>query len=286
MFKIAQIFVFTFLFFQTSQAADTAATLLEEIVEKKAQTTTMAVIPAAGRGTRFGEEGIIKPKGFIEVVGQPIIYQSLANLANNGIANVLFVTGHCNKYYEELAQNLKSPTIKTAHNVDFAKFGNMHTVYTAKGFVTDSILLLDSDIIYPEQVLKALINDPHPNVLLATTTTKSGDEVYVEVDSDRNLVNLSKNPSGMTIDSESVGICKLSVKCFEAMCANYEAALKTDPNLKMEYEQGLIAVCKENPVHVLRLRFEDQCPWTEIDTQEHYKRAIDYVIPLMKQLNK
>ena len=68
------------------------------------------------------------------------------------------------------------------------------------------------------------------------------------------------------------------------MCSFYEAALRENPELKMEYEQGLVAVSKEHPIHVLRMNFEDQCPWTEIDTEWQRVRAVDYVLPLIKSL--
>ena len=34
------------------------------------------------------------------------------------------------------------------------------------------------------------------------------------------------------------------------------------------------------------MHIEDQCPWTEIDTQAHYERALKDVLPLMKELEK
>lgn len=291
MFKIiiTQIFVFlSFVNHEEVNAAETVSALLDQceqddVVQKK---TLLAIIPAAGRGARFGEAGVLKPKGFIEVEGKPIIHSSIEHLVCGGIERIIFITGHCSKYYEELASTCKHPVVGLLHNPDFAKFGNMHTISLAKDSVAESVLLLDSDIIYPVSALQALINNPHPNVLLSTTTTKSGDEVYVEADKNGNLVKLSKNKDELVIDSESVGIYKLSRECFQAMCTSYEAALKKNPDLKMEYEHGLVAICKEHPVHVLKMRFEDQCPWTEIDTQEHYERAVNYVLPLMRNLEK
>ncbi|MCX7343293.1 MAG: phosphocholine cytidylyltransferase family protein [Proteobacteria bacterium] len=294
MFKIIITQIFVLLFFinhEQANAAEAASALLDQHEQEDAakkstsqKTPLLAIIPAAGRGARFGEAGVLKPKGFIEVEGQPIIYSSIEHLVCGGIERILFITGHCSKYYEELSGKYKHPIVGLLHNPDFAKFGNMHTIYLAKDSVAESVLLLDSDIIYPVSALQALINDPHPNVMLSTTTTKSGDEVYVEADGNGNLLKLSKNKDELEIDSESVGIYKLSRECFQAMCNSYETALKKNPDLKMEYEHGLVAVCKEHPVHVLKMRFEDQCPWTEIDTQEHYERAVSYVLPLMKEL--
>ena len=295
MFKIVITQIFILLFFINQDlvnASDAGSSVSlgqeEELTVPRSSLALskplLAVIPAAGRGARFGEAGVLKPKGFIEVEEKPIIHSSIEHLACGGIERILFVTGHCSTYYEELAGKCGHPIVSLLHNPDFAKFGNMHTIYLARDFVAESILLLDSDIIYPVPALQALISDPRPNVLLSTTTTNSGDEVYVEVDVNGNLVKLSKNKDELKIDSESVGIYKLSRECFQAMCTSYAAALEKNPDLKMEYEQGLVAVCKEHSVHVLKMSFEGQCPWTEIDTQEHYERAVSYVLPLIKAL--
>ncbi len=296
MFKVVITQIFVLLFFinhEQVNASEAVSALLdpyaqEDVVRKSTaqKMPLLAIIPAAGRGARFGEAGVLKPKGFIEVEGKPIIHSSIEHLVCGGIERILFITGHCSKYYEVLAGEYMHPIVDLLHNPDYAKFGNMHTICLAKDSVAESILLLDSDIIYPVSALQALIRDPHPNVLLSTTTTKSGDEVYVEKDGNGNLVKLSKNKDELEIDSESVGIYKLSRECFQAMCTSYEAALKENPDLKMEHEHGLVAVCKEHPVHVLKMRFEDQCPWTEIDTQEHYERTVSCVLPLMKELEK
>jgi len=197
MFKIIITKIFVLLLFinhEKINAAETVSELIEqyeknEVAKKSSPAAAdpsaqkihlLAVIPAAGSGARFGKEGVFKPKGFIEVEKKPIIHSSIENLVCGGIKRILFITGHCSKYYEELAkQYVYHPVIDLLHNPDFTKFGSMHTVYLAKDSPAESVLLLDSDIIYPVHALKALINDPHPNVLLSTTTTKSGDEVYL-----------------------------------------------------------------------------------------------------------
>jgi len=61
---------------------------------------------------------------------------------------------------------------------------------------------------------------------------------HKEVDTNGNLVKLSKNKDGLKIDSESVGIYKLSRECFQAMCSSYEEALKKIMSLKWNTNMG------------------------------------------------
>ena len=62
-----------------------------------------AVILAAGMGTRLQGEVTDRPKGFLELGGQPIIAESIQALADAGIGDVVIVTGHCAGHYDDLA---------------------------------------------------------------------------------------------------------------------------------------------------------------------------------------
>ncbi len=54
----------------------------------------IAIIPAAGRGTRLGELGAGTPKAMIDVAGRPAIVRVLDGLAAAGLTQAVVVTGH------------------------------------------------------------------------------------------------------------------------------------------------------------------------------------------------
>ena len=55
--------------------------------------STVAVILAAGMGTRLGALGEGRPKGFVEIGGVPIVERSIACLVARGIDRIVIGTG-------------------------------------------------------------------------------------------------------------------------------------------------------------------------------------------------
>ncbi len=231
-----------------------------------------AVILAAGRGVRLGELGLMRPKGFIELGGRPIIERSLEYLTTMGIARVLIVTGHQAQFYRELARRRQG--IDLLHNARYAESGSMYSLYLARESVRDEFLLLESDLIYERRALDTLAAAA-TDALLVSGPTHSGDEVYVEASGPR-LTGLSKKRADLAGDviGELVGISRLSPSCLQAMCAYAERVFRD--TLRLEYEQALVAAAHQMPVN---------CPlvsdlaWAEIDDAHQLERARSQVFP-------
>ncbi|MEI6188626.1 MAG: phosphocholine cytidylyltransferase family protein [Alphaproteobacteria bacterium] len=240
---------------------------------------------AAGMGTRLGAEGIVKPKGFIELGGRTLIEHSIQKLKACGVTSTIIVTGHQKQFYEKFAEAFSdaSFSIKCCYNEEYATTGTMHSFYKAKAMLeelnTSSFLLLESDIIYRQSALKALQEDPRKNIILATSATNAGDEVYIDASElDDRVQNISKDKGALkTVHSEFVCITKFSMNAFQEMCKLYKNGFEANPYLKAEYGRyGIVNICKEVPFYALRLPFAD-CPWTEVDTVEQQERAKELV---------
>mgnify|MGYP000875354609 FL=1 len=176
-----------------------------------------AVILAGGLGSRLKDKTKTMPKGFLEIGGTAIVEQSVQKLLAHGIEKIIIGTGHCNEYYDRLAQ--KYPAIVTVKNERYAETGSMGTLECCAALVTGSFLLLESDLIYDSIGLFTLINDERKNLILASGATHSGDEVYLQADADMRLTGLSKKKQDLhSILGELVGITKLTKVVLNNMC--------------------------------------------------------------------
>ena len=235
-----------------------------------------AIILAAGRGCRFGARTKSMPKGFIEFDGMPIVEKSIRFLLAGGIKKIIIGTGHCHTYYEQLAA--KIPEIEIHYNPQYAHCGSMGTLEVCAPHVSGGILLLESDLLYERRALELLLNNPASDLILASGKTDSGDEVYLEVDSDNKICKISKKVSELSnIFAELVGITKLSKKTLEYMC-NYAAA-EREKNPVMEYETALYSIREQRKIEVLK---EENLVWCEIDDEQHLKRAMSIIYPKLK----
>ena len=238
-----------------------------------------AVILAAGLGSRFNKESIEGPKGFIEFDGQTIVMRSINNLKSVGISRIIFGTGYLSGYYEVLEDKQSIFCIK---NHLYANTGSFFTLYNLNNHLHEDFLLLESDLLYEKRALNVLLNHSKSDVILASGKTGSGDEVFIEVNENNYLKSLSKNQSDLSnIYGELVGISKISLDTYQIL--SEWAKINMECAKQIHYEEALDKISDKRDIYVEKI---EDLVWTEIDTEEHYKRAFDYVYPeLLKKEN-
>ena len=227
-----------------------------------------AVILAAGMGVRIRDHHEL-PKGFIAISETPIIIESLGKLKQHGINDILIVTGHHSKHYDELAEN--DNRITTLFNEKFSDSGSLYSLYCARDWIKDDFLLLESDLIYETRAIATIYDTPHNNAILLSGRTQSGDEVYVEANNQQ-LKNMSKQMDKLNqaqVLGEFVGINKLSLQDYQRLIQ----LLDNDPHLlhSGNYEEdGLVELSKHAPIYCLKM---SDLLWCEIDNLDHLQRA-------------
>jgi choline kinase len=239
-----------------------------------------AVFLAAGRGVRMGERGRAMPKGFLRLGTEPIIEESIARLSTAGIERFVIVTGHAAEYYDRLALR-HGPAIETVHNPRFADSGSMYSLACAHELIDEDFLLLESDLVFESRAVESVLAAPERDVLLVSGFTQAGDEVFIEVDDDGRLVNMSKDRAqlGPRIAGELVGISKVSRPLLDAMLA--VSVPRFDESLFIDYEtDALVAAAQEYPVPCLVLQ---DLVWAEIDDEPAFERAKRSIYPRLAQ---
>ena len=238
-----------------------------------------AVILAAGLGSRLKNIGTEIPKGFIKIDNQTLIQRSINTLKKYGVSKIIIGTGHLSHYYEDLSRN---QTIHCIKNKYFSSTGSFYTLYNLKKYINDDFLLLESDILYEKNVISILMKHLKDDVIIASDKTDSGDEVFIEVINDNSLSKLSKNKNELSnIYGELVGVSKISLKTFHLVCKWAEKNIDSAKNI--HYEEALVKICQKRKIFVEKI---NNLIWTEIDTEEHYKRALEHIFPkLIKKEN-
>lgn len=242
-------------------------------------TIQTAVILAAGMGMRLGELNKSCPKGFLTLGDRPIIEESIAKLYRCGVQRIVMVTGYQADYYQVL-QACYGDRIITVHNPDYATSGSLYSLYCARHDLQEDFLLLESDLVYEQRALDAVLAAPQKNVILLSGFTQAGDEVYVQGDGDR-IQSMSKDPSQLTGDivGEFVGITKISRALFQRLIAYAEHHLAATRQLAYETD-GLVTVAQTYPVHYTRVA---DLLWGEIDDQNHLHRVKEQIYPSILQ---
>ena len=140
--------------------------------------------------------------------------------------------------------------------------------------IADDFLLLESDLLYEEKALEIVINHNKKDVVLGSGPTFSNDEVYIEVDNNNHLKNISKTHYRLdSIYAELVGINKISFKSYKML---YKWYLHNQSiGYKCHYEESF----REVPECNFYVEKISNLIWTEIDNDAHYFRAMKEVYP-------
>jgi choline kinase len=237
---------------------------------------TLAVILAAGMGTRL--EGLFsdRPKGFIEIEGESLIARSIRLLQQRGISRVLIVVGHLAGVYEAWAQERTG--VETVLNPAYAETGSMASLACALEYVEEDFLLLESDLFYEERALDALLAGDAPDVLLASAPTGATDEVWIETD-ERGLCGMSKEAEELnSVFGELVGMVRISHPLARIMSRAYADFVAERGHGRMAYEMD--ALVEASRSRVVEVRLVPDLLWGEVDYESHYLRVRDKVAPL------
>ncbi|TKD70935.1 2-aminoethylphosphonate aminotransferase [Pseudalkalibacillus hwajinpoensis] len=235
-----------------------------------------AVILAAGMGSRIRNRSEGRPKGFLTIDGKPLIEHSIEKLLDAGIENIYIGTGYKKEEYKSLSQ--KYSQITCFNNPDYNASGSLFTLYQIEPYITDDFLLLESDILFERKALQTVLANKRSDVILASELTSSGDEVFIEVDKDQNLIMMSKNTNELSaVFAELVGIVKLSLSTFKILCK--KASMLFQSSKDLHYEDGLVHIAKEVDLYVQNA---DNLVWCEVDDEHHYQRANNLIAPLIK----
>lgn len=242
-----------------------------------------AVILAAGRGERLRPLTDNLPKALIKMGEKTLIEYSLDNLKRAGINKVIIVAGFLgNLIKEKIGNSYQGIDISYVSNEEYSVTGSMYSLSQIEGiFMDDSILLLESDLLYEAKILKMLVDSVKPDLVSAAPISGSGDEAFIIADKSGNLFNLGKGICDkQTAGSEFIGISKLSLpflnKMFEIARKDYKQNKK-----QCHYEEVILRASKIYPVGV----FRSDLVWTEIDKANDLKRAREIIFPKIHALS-
>lgn len=237
-----------------------------------------AVILAAGAARRLRPLTDNTPKCLLDVGGKSLLQRTIDNITSNGITDFVFVTGYLNEMIEDhVRSNNPGINIEFLHNADFENNNNSYSLWMTRSAVKESILLLDSDILFDKGIITELLKCGKENALALNSSHEPDEEqMKVVVDSTGIVRQIGKNiPLGSSA-GESIGIELFSPYFVNELYAILNRKIILEKNVNEFYEtsfQEVIDKGKESSqIHAVDVS-DFMC--MEIDTAEDYARAQD-----------
>lgn len=147
-----------------------------------------AIILAAGYGNRMRPLTDDTHKTLLKIAGQPIIDRILTGLAENGISEIVLVTGYRSGELEShVMARHPGMNFTFVRNERFRETNNIYSMALAfeQAEIDDDILLIESDLIYEPAVIRKIIDSPYENVALVDRYRTGMDGTVVSLAGDR-----------------------------------------------------------------------------------------------------
>ncbi len=241
-----------------------------------------AIIIAAGSGKRISDDVKSIPKSLINVNGKPIINYQIEVLKKLKIENIIVITG---KYSEKF----KIKNIQYVNDKDHEKHDILGSLMEAKDFLKDDVIVLYSDIIFEEKIIKQIL-ESNDDISIAIdmdwrkhyknrSEHPESEAENVLLDSEGNIIEIKKNIKNEEMEiGEFLGIMKVTnhgsqifVKKYEDVSKKHEGNFHNAPSISKAYLTDMLQELIDSEINIDPVFVEGK--WCEIDTMQDLKIA-------------
>jgi histidinol-phosphate/aromatic aminotransferase/cobyric acid decarboxylase-like protein/choline kinase len=230
-----------------------------------------AIILAAGYGNRMRPLTDATHKTMLEVAGETIIGRIVGGLIENGITDIVVVTGY---RAEELSSYCRKTFSKAqftfVHNRKYRETNNIYSMALAfEAVAIDSdIILIESDLICRPGIIKRLIASSYDNVALVDRYRHGMDGTVVSVQEKRitNVIPSHLQPENFDFSDKykTLNIYKFSRELcetsFKKLLVYYANAI--DDNCYYELILGILIYMQKETIYAEIVEGES---WAEVD---------------------
>ena len=149
-----------------------------------------AIILAAGMGRRLGKVTADNTKCMVKIHGRTLIERMLDTLAKTEVNRVILVVGYKSENVKKLVgRKYKGMKILYVRNEIYDTTNNIHSLFLAKKhLLEDDTILLESDLIFEDEIVFDLIENPHPNLAVVAKYDAWMDGTVVTLDDEDNIL--------------------------------------------------------------------------------------------------
>lgn len=231
-----------------------------------------AVILAAGMATRLRPLTLNTPKCLLKVGSRSLLQRSMDALIQNGIKEIVIVTGYLEEKIKEFVHNQYCDGINVVfiHNDRYESTNNIYSLWLAKQEADgEEIILLDSDLLYDPTIIEIVLSSSEENVLTLIRHELGEEEMKVVVGTSGNILEINKTCSPTIALGESLGIEKMSKSYTKALYKELEYMMLTEHLESSYYEMAFERLIRQgNTFTVADVSDYFSC---ELDTVEDFE---------------
>jgi choline kinase len=202
----------------------------------------IGMVLAAGAGRRLGDDTRDLPKTLLPVDGdRTILDVALANLKSAGLDRAVVVTGFAAERLDERKDELEERhglEIELCFNPKAEEWNNAYSLWIARGYFAEGVLLVNGDTVHPASVEESLLAARGEDIVIAVDQEKElgKEEMKVHLTESGLLDRIHKSLDPATAQGEYIGLTLIEPVAAERLADALEATWRRDPQLY--YEDG------------------------------------------------
>ena len=231
-----------------------------------------AIILAAGMASRLRPLTNNTPKCLLKIGERSLLQRSIDALINNGIKEIVIVTGYLHKQIEDFVkQQYPNINISFIHNEVYDSTNNIYSLWLARPKADgEEILLLDSDLLYDPEIITRILSTNAENVLTLIRHDLGEEEMKVVTDSSV-IIEISKTCSPSDAIGESLGIEKMGKSYTSALYKELEPMMNQEHLENVFYEKAFERLIPKG--HTFKILDVTDLFSCELDTVEDFQNA-------------
>lgn len=239
-----------------------------------------AIILAAGQAKRLQSLTVNTPKCLLPIRGKPLIDYQMAALIRNGINEIVLVVGfRKEKIISHLTQTYPDLTFRFIENELYEKTGPAYSLYLAREWLTDTVLYLNSDVLYGANIIKRVRKTPKPSATALQRSIWDEEEVNIVVNERGLVTEIGKHIPKERSCGEFIGVTKFDEKFNKKLVPVLEYFVNEQSLNKFAAEAIDLTITRGGKIYAVDVT---DLETLEIDTREDLARAERMFSPLTR----
>jgi choline kinase len=165
-----------------------------------------SVLLAAGMATRLRPLTDRCPKCLLEIGGKSLLQRAVENLIEVGADELVMVLGYrAEMIRSRMAQRFPGLRVRYIENERFDETNNAYSLLLTESAVPGGFLLLDSDILFPSELLSALLAHPARPCVALDRHGCGAEEIKIVCEPSGRMTDISKTVDPRAAAGESIG---------------------------------------------------------------------------------
>lgn len=242
-----------------------------------------AIVLAAGAGWRLKPHTEGTPKCLLDVGGKTLLRRYLEAFDALGIPEAALVVGYLKEQVAvEAARGPAGVRVRVVENDRYTR-GNILSLWHARHEFDDDVIIMDADILYPQELLARLLATPDANAIAVDEQFQDTGEEQKVVCEDGWVVEVTRKiGQDPRVRGEAVGMLRLSAEAAEILRGILEEFIETGKD-SLEYEDTFRELAGEVPIGVVEV---GDLSWVEINEAPDLARARNEILPRVERLDR